>query len=78
MAGTVEAIGTEVTRFRVGDEVYGSSDGSYAEFAAAPEDKLAHKPANLTFEQAATVPMAGLVALQALRDHGNVRPGQRS
>jgi NADPH:quinone reductase-like Zn-dependent oxidoreductase len=60
----------------VGDEVYGSSTGSYAEYAAAAEDKLARKPANLTFEQAATVPMAGLVALQAIRDQGQVRAGQ--
>ncbi|MGP1675477.1 MAG: NAD(P)-dependent alcohol dehydrogenase [Candidatus Limnocylindrales bacterium] len=77
VAGTVEAVGAGVTRFQVGDEVFGSSDGSYAEFAAAPEDKLAHKPANLSFEQAAAVPMAGLVALQALRDHGNVQSGQK-
>ena len=76
MAGVVEAVGSAVTRFQPGDEVFGWSDGSYAEYAAAPEAKLAHKPANLTFEQAAAVPMAGLVALQALRDHGNVQPGQ--
>ena len=77
VAGQVVSIGSGVTRFQVGDEVFGWSDGSYAEYAAAPEDKLALKPANLTFEQAATVPMAGLVALQALRDHGNVQPGQK-
>ncbi len=77
VAGVVEAIGSGVTRFRVGDEVYGSSNGSYAEYAAAAEDKLALKPANLTFEQAAAVPMAGLVALQAVRDHGKVGPGQK-
>jgi NADPH:quinone reductase-like Zn-dependent oxidoreductase len=76
VAGTVEAIGAAVTRFQVGDAVYGSSSGSYAEFAAAGEDKLAPKPANLTFEQAAAVPMAGLVALQAVRDHGKVTAGQ--
>ena len=76
VAGVVEAVGPAVTRFQPGDEVFGWSDGSYAEYAAAPEAKLAHKPANLTFEQAAAVPMAGLVALQALRDHGNVQPGQ--
>jgi len=76
VAGTVEAIGAAVTRFRVGDAVYGSSNGSYAEYAAAAEDKLAPKPANLTFEQAAAVPMAGLVALQAVRDHGKVGAGQ--
>ena len=77
VAGTVEAVGTGVTRFQVGDEVYGSSDGSYAEYTAAAEDKLALKPANLTFEQAAAVPMAGLVALQALRIDGRVRDGQK-
>jgi NADPH:quinone reductase-like Zn-dependent oxidoreductase len=77
VAGTVEAVGTGVTRFRVGDEVYGSSNGSYAEYAAGAEDTLAPKPANLTFEQAAAVPMAGLVALQAVRDHGKVTAGQK-
>ena len=77
VAGRVEAVGTAVTRFKPGDEVFGTSTGSYAEFAAAAEDQLAPKPANLTFEQAATVPMAGLVALQALRDRGNVRRGQK-
>jgi NADPH:quinone reductase-like Zn-dependent oxidoreductase len=77
VAGTVEAVGGHVTRFQVGDEVYGSSKGSYAEYAAAAEDGLARKPANLTFEQAAAVPMAGLVALQAVRDHGKVRAGQK-
>ena len=77
VAGTVEAIGRGVTRFKVGDEVFGWSDGSYAEYSAAPESKLALKPVNLTFEQAAAVPMAGLVALQAVRDHGKVRAGQK-
>ena len=77
VAGTVEAVGSGVTRFKPGDDVFGWSDGSYAEYAAAPEDKLALKPANLTFEQAAAVPMAGLVALQALRDHAKVTPGQK-
>ncbi|HEX7471476.1 MAG TPA: NAD(P)-dependent alcohol dehydrogenase [Candidatus Limnocylindrales bacterium] len=76
VAGTVEAIGSSVTRFRPGDEVFGWCTGSYAEYAAAAEDALALKPANLTFEQAAAVPMAGLVALQAVRDHGKVRTGQ--
>ena len=66
-----------VTRFKPGDEVFGASTGSYAEYAAASDDELAMKPANLTFEQAATVPMAGLVALQAIRDHGKVRAGQK-
>ena len=80
VAGTVEAVGARVTRFRPGDEVFGwcgGLGGAFAEYAAASEDALAPKPANLTFEQAAAVPMAGLVALQALRDHGGVRAGQR-
>ena len=67
VSGIVEAIGNRVTRFKPGDEVFGSADGSYAEFAAAAEDQLVSKPANLTFEQAAAVPMAGQVALLALR-----------
>lgn len=74
VAGMVEAVGPNVTRFKVGDAVFGSADGSYADYAAASENELAHKPANLTFEQAAAAPMAGLVALQALRD---VTPGQK-
>jgi NADPH:quinone reductase-like Zn-dependent oxidoreductase len=77
VAGNVEAVGGGVTRFKPGDEVFGTSTGSYAEYAAASEDQLATKPANLTFEQAATVPMAGLVALQAMRDQGNVQPGSK-
>jgi NADPH:quinone reductase-like Zn-dependent oxidoreductase len=77
VAGVVEAIGAGVTRFQVGDEVFGASDGSYAEYVAAPEKTIAMKPSNLTFEQAAAVPMAGLVALQAVRDHGKVRAGQK-
>jgi NADPH:quinone reductase-like Zn-dependent oxidoreductase len=79
VAGTVEAVGAGVTRFQPGDEVFGwcgGLGGAFAEYAAVSEDALALKPANLTFEQAAAVPMAGLVALQALRDHGGVRAGQ--
>jgi NADPH:quinone reductase-like Zn-dependent oxidoreductase len=76
VAGYVAAVGSGVTRFKLGDEVFGASTGSYAEYAAASEDELAPKPANLTFEQAATVPMAGLVALQAIRDQGQVHAGQ--
>lgn len=75
-AGVVEAVGPGVTRFKAGDKVFGSAIGSFAEYAAASEDALAEKPANLTFEQAAAVPMAGTVALQALRDHGKVQAGQ--
>jgi NADPH:quinone reductase-like Zn-dependent oxidoreductase len=77
VAGTVEAVGRDVTRFQPGDDVFGWCAGSFAEYASASEDELAPKPANLTFEQAAAVPMSGAVALQALRDHGNVRAGQR-
>jgi NADPH:quinone reductase-like Zn-dependent oxidoreductase len=76
VAGIVEAVGADVTRFRPGDEVFGWSNGSFAEYAAADEGALAMKPASLTFEAAATVPMAGLVALQALRDRGHVQAGQ--
>ena len=80
VAGQVEAVGASVTRFRQGDEVFGSSKrlgGAFAEYAAASEDALASKPTNLSFEQAAAVPMAGYVALQALRDHGKVKAGQK-
>jgi NADPH:quinone reductase-like Zn-dependent oxidoreductase len=75
MAGTVEAVGAGVRRFRPGDEVFGWSDGSLAEYAAPAEDALVLKPDNVTVEQAAAVPMAGLVALQAIRDHGGVSAG---
>jgi NADPH:quinone reductase-like Zn-dependent oxidoreductase len=76
VAGRVEAVGTNVTRFRPGDEVFGICDGSFAEYVCARPDKLAPKPANLTFEQAAAVPISGLTALQALRDTGGVQSGQ--
>jgi NADPH:quinone reductase-like Zn-dependent oxidoreductase len=77
VAGVVEAVGPGVTRFRPGDEVFGWSNGSFADYAAANEHELAPKPANLSFEQAAAVPMAGAVALQAVRDHGKIQAGQR-
>ncbi|HET7479503.1 MAG TPA: NAD(P)-dependent alcohol dehydrogenase [Rubrobacteraceae bacterium] len=77
LAGVVVAIGKSVTRFRPGDEVFGIGEGSYAEYARALEKKLAPKPANLTFEQAAVVAISGLTALQAVRDHGKARPGQK-
>lgn len=77
VAGTVAEVGASVTRFAVGDEVYGISRGSFAEYAAAREDKLAPKPPSLTFEQAAVVPVSGLTALQALRDAGRLQAGQR-
>src|SRR5918911_1982068 len=76
VAGVVEAVGENVSRFRRGDEVFGIGDGCVAEYAPAREDKLAPKPANLTFEQAAAVPISGLTALQALRDHLRLEPGQ--
>jgi len=77
VAGTIEAVGTGVTGLQPGDEVFGWCDGSFADYAAASEERLALKPTNLSFELAAAVPMAGLVALQALRDHGGVRAGQK-
>jgi NADPH:quinone reductase-like Zn-dependent oxidoreductase len=77
VAGRVEAIGREVTRFRPGDEVMGICEGSFAEYACAREDRLAPRPANLTFEQAAAVPISASTAIRALRDQGHVRPGQR-
>ena len=77
LAGTVEAVGKDVTAFRPGDEVFGSSGASWAEYTIAPATKLARKPANVSFEEAAGVPVAGLTALQALRDHGRVEPGQK-
>jgi len=76
MAGRVEAVGKNVTLFNVGDEVFGSGMGGFAEYACLRENTAAHKPANLAFEQAATVPVAGLTALQALRDHGRIQRGQ--
>ena len=77
VAGVVAAVGKDVTRFQPGDEVFGIGMGSYAEYTRVPEDKLAAKPANLTFEQAAVVPISGLTALQAVRDKGQVQPGQK-
>jgi NADPH:quinone reductase-like Zn-dependent oxidoreductase len=76
VAGRAEAVGTNVTRFRPGDEVFGICDGSFAEYVCARPDKLAPKPANLSFEQAAAAPISGLTALQAIRDTGKVQPGQ--
>ena len=77
LAGTVVAVGSAVTRFSPGDEVFGTGHGSFAEYAVAPEDQLALKPANLSFEQAAVVPVSGLTALQALTDVGRLQTGQR-
>ena len=78
VAGVVESVGTNVTAFRQGDEVYGElSSGTFAEYVAAPASLLARKPVNLTFEQAAAVPLSGMTALVGLRDAGSVTPGQR-
>jgi NADPH:quinone reductase-like Zn-dependent oxidoreductase len=76
LAGVVEAVGNQVTRFQPGDEVFGIGKGAYAEYARARESKLAPKPENLSFEQAAVVAISGLPALQGLRDHGRLTPGQ--
>ena len=77
LAGTVAGVGAGVTRFKVGDEVYGVGRGSFAEYAVASADKLAPKPQSLSFEQAAVVPISAATALQALTDHGHLEPGQR-
>src|SRR5438552_2145670 len=77
-AGTVEAVGKNVTQFKPGDEVFGGRGGAFAEYVCRRADgAVALKPANLTFEQAASVNIAGITALQALRDKGNVQPGQK-
>lgn len=77
VAGRVEAVGTEVRGIRIGDEVFGFARGSFAEYAAADAARLAPKPAGLSFEQAAALPMAAVTALHAIRDRGHVRSGQR-
>jgi NADPH:quinone reductase-like Zn-dependent oxidoreductase len=78
LAGVVEAIGARVIRFRVGDEVYGTCDGgSFAEYAAVGERRLAAKPASISFEQAAATPISGVSALQTVRDVGRVQPGHQ-
>jgi NADPH:quinone reductase-like Zn-dependent oxidoreductase len=77
VAGHIEAVGRNATRFKPGDEVFGTGLGTFAEYATASEDRLAPKPRNLTFEQAAAIPVAGLTALQGLRDKARLQPGQR-
>jgi NADPH:quinone reductase-like Zn-dependent oxidoreductase len=77
LAGVVEAVGRDVGEFRQGDEVFGTTVGAWAEYAPAREPRLVKKPANVSFEEAAAVPVAGLTALQAVRDHANVQPGQK-
>jgi NADPH:quinone reductase-like Zn-dependent oxidoreductase len=76
-AGRVEAVGSDAKRFQPGDEVFGASIGAFAEYVCADEDKIVPKPANATFEQAATVPSSALAALHGLRDAGNVQANQK-
>jgi NADPH:quinone reductase-like Zn-dependent oxidoreductase len=75
-AGTVEAVGMDITQFRPGDEVFGGRSGALAEYVSV-RNAIAPKPANLTFEEAAAVPVAAITALQGLRDEGQIQPGQR-
>jgi NADPH:quinone reductase-like Zn-dependent oxidoreductase len=77
LAGRVEAVGRNVTQFKPGDEVFGTGGGAFAEYARASEKRIALKPANLSFEHAAAVPIAALTALQGLRDKGHLKPGQK-
>lgn len=76
-AGVVEAVGSSVTQFKPGDEVFGTCSGAFAEYVCATEDRLAPKPANISFEEAAAVPVAAITALQALRDKGQIQRGQK-
>jgi NADPH:quinone reductase-like Zn-dependent oxidoreductase len=76
-AGTVTAVGPDVTRFAVGDAVFGGAKGAFAEYAIAGEKNLVHKPENVSFVDAAAIPTGGLTALQGLRDHGQISSGQR-
>lgn len=78
MAGTVESVGAKVTRFRPGDEVFGTCEGSFAEYACAREEKIAPKPSTLNFEEAAAVPISATTALQGLRDSGKLQAGRGS
>jgi NADPH:quinone reductase-like Zn-dependent oxidoreductase len=77
VSGVVEAIGRNVTKFKPGDEVFGGCSGAFAEYLCAKEDKLVLKPGSLSFEQAASVPLAAITALQGLRDKGQIKPGQK-
>jgi NADPH:quinone reductase-like Zn-dependent oxidoreductase len=76
-AGKVEAVSSSVTQFKPGDEVYGVCAGAYAEYATVKENRMALKPGNRSFEESAAVGIAGFTALQALRDHGHIQPGQK-
>ena len=78
VAGTVEAVGRNVTAFKAGDEVYGFSDGSFAEYVCAKATQLAPKPKNVTFEQAAVVPVSAITALHGVRDAGDLKAGQKA
>ncbi|MGD1896231.1 MAG: NAD(P)-dependent alcohol dehydrogenase [Phormidesmis sp.] len=81
IAGQVEAVGKDIKQFQTGDEVFGDLSecgfGAFSEYVSVPETALVHKPANLSFTEAATVPVSGLAALQALRDYGEIQPGQK-
>ena len=77
LAGRVEAVGSQATQFQPGDEVFGTGDGTFAEYACARETDVVLKPTTITFETAAAVPVAALTALQSLRDNGQVQPGQK-
>jgi NADPH:quinone reductase-like Zn-dependent oxidoreductase len=81
IAGRVEAVGKNVKQYQPGDEVFGDisgcGNGGFAEYVCAPEERLARKPANLSFEEASAVPMAAITALQGLRDQGHIKPGQK-
>jgi NADPH:quinone reductase-like Zn-dependent oxidoreductase len=77
VAGVVEAVGRNTTTFKPGDEVFGTAKGAFAEYVCAPEATIALKPEDVTWEQAASVGIAGITALQGLRDKGNIRQGQR-
>jgi NADPH:quinone reductase-like Zn-dependent oxidoreductase len=77
IAGRVEAVGSNVTQFQPGDEVFGAWTGSFAEYASVPENRVALKPATSSFEEAAAIPVAAITALQGLRDKGQIQPGQK-
>jgi NADPH:quinone reductase-like Zn-dependent oxidoreductase len=77
VAGVVEAVGSNITRLKPGDQVFGTCNGAFAEYACARESELAMKPENVSFEQAASVPIAAVTALQGLRDKGRIQPGQK-
>src|SRR5262249_34952827 len=76
VAGQIEAVGSNVTEFKPGDAVFGCCSGAFAEYACASQSAIVIKPDNVSFEQAASVPIAGLTALQVLRDKGKIQPGQ--